>query len=88
MGFFFLFALNCKVVYNEKMTQLSPLVLHYLLWDGEGVDNEYIYIKRGGFDVGFRQNTGLVLITCLRQIFTHSTEGSIKYVKAEIPLNY
>lgn len=42
--FFFLFALNCKVVYNEKMTQLSPLVLHYLLWDEEGVDNEYMYI--------------------------------------------
>lgn len=72
------------------MTQLSPLVLHYLLWDGKGVDNEYIYIyiKRGGFDVGFSQNTGLVLITCLRQIFTHSTEGSIKCVKAAIPLNY
>lgn len=44
-GFFFLFALNCKVVYNEKMTQLSPLVLHYLLWDEEGVImNIYIYM--------------------------------------------
>lgn len=45
VGFFFSpFALNCKVVYNEKMTQLSPLVLHYLLWEGEGFDNEYMYI--------------------------------------------
>lgn len=43
-GFFFpFFALNCKVVYNEKMTQLSPLVLLYLLWDG-GVDNERRYM--------------------------------------------
>lgn len=70
------------------MTQLSTLVL----WDGEGVDNEYIYtyiykVKDFMWNLDSAVLDRLVLITCLRLNFSHSTDGGIKYVTATVPLN-
>lgn len=48
----------------------------------------YIYkVKDFMWNLDSAVQDRLVLITCLRLNFSHSTDGGIKYVTATVPLN-